>query len=41
MLYNELCVKEYDANINDTEEYFMQVWGTYHQNLKLSFFPNA
>ena len=40
MLYNELCVKEYDANINDTEEYFMQVWGTYYQNLKLSFFPN-
>ena len=40
MLYNELCVKEYELNINDTVEYFIQVWGQYYQNLKETFFPN-
>ena len=34
MLYNELCVKEYDSNLNDTDEYFIQVWGQFYQNLK-------
>ena len=40
MLYNELCVKEYEPNLNDTVEYFIQVWGQYYQNLKETFFPN-
>ena len=39
MLYNELCVKEYESDLNDKAEQFIQVWGQYYQNLKDTFFP--
>ena len=32
MLYNDLCVKEYESNLNNTVENFVQVWGKIYQN---------
>ena len=37
MLFNELHVEKYDANLSHTIQKFAQVWGKIYQNLKGTF----